>query len=129
MSWIPPPGGGVASQASAGDGTRHAGTSAVTTREALLAHAVFERLRQAPSAAGASSGAPPLDFVFGIGDDQSNEDMFAAVEALKDSDPPPEHIVSCTMGQKPSKAHFYLDSPTSVLFLLERLISEGAKMP
>ena len=89
-------------------------------------HLAVQRLAEA---AGASTGTPPLDFVFGIGDDQSNEDMFAAVEALKDSDPPPEHIVSCTMGQKPSKAHFYLDSPTSVLFLLERLIGEDAEKP
>ena len=53
--------------------------------------------------------------------------MFSAVEALKDSDPPPQHIVSCTMGQKPSKAHFYLDSPTSVLSLLERFIAGPAE--
>ena len=77
--------------------------------------------------AASSSGAPPLDFAFGIGEDQSNEDMFSAVEALKDSDPPPQHIVSCTMGQKPSKAHFYLDSPTSVLSLLERFIAGPAE--
>ena len=79
VSWIPPPGGGVASQASAGDGTRHAGTSAVTTREALLAHAVFERLRQAPSAAGASSGVRSGGGA-GAGDDDDDDTDFARRE-------------------------------------------------
>ena len=58
-----------------GDGTRHAGTSAVTTREALLAHAVFERLRRrhrrpVPAAASAAAAAR-------AGDDDDDDTDFA----------------------------------------------------
>ncbi|XP_019193503.1 PREDICTED: probable alpha,alpha-trehalose-phosphate synthase [UDP-forming] 7 [Ipomoea nil] len=63
------------------------------------------------------------DFVLCIGDDRSDEDMFEVIgDALSRS------IVSfnakvfpCTVGQKPSKAKYYLDDPSEVIVMLESL--------
>ncbi|XP_057541745.1 probable alpha,alpha-trehalose-phosphate synthase [UDP-forming] 9 [Amaranthus tricolor] len=59
------------------------------------------------------------DFLMCIGDDRSDEDMFESL--LKSSTPSSaklSEILCCTVGQKPSKAKYYLDDTTDVLRLL-----------
>ncbi|RVW52861.1 putative alpha,alpha-trehalose-phosphate synthase [UDP-forming] 9 [Vitis vinifera] len=66
-----------------------------------------------------SDGKPP-DLVMCIGDDRSDEDMFESISSTIYSpslSAPPE-IFACTVGQKPSKARYYLDDSADVLKLL-----------
>ncbi|XP_019094805.1 PREDICTED: probable alpha,alpha-trehalose-phosphate synthase [UDP-forming] 7 isoform X4 [Camelina sativa] len=65
----------------------------------------------------------PVDFVLCIGDDRSDEDMFEAIgnamskRLLCDN----ALVFACTVGQKPSKAKYYLDDTTEVTSMLESL--------
>jgi len=65
----------------------------------------------------------PVDFVLCIGDDRSDEDMFEAIgnamskRLLCDN----ALVFACTVGQKPSKAKYYLDDTTEVTCMLESL--------
>lgn len=61
------------------------------------------------------------DFVLCIGDDRSDEDMFTAMEHVTFSPHLPAEVFACTVGQKPSKAPFYMNDTTEVLSLLSRL--------
>ncbi|RZC17112.1 probable alpha,alpha-trehalose-phosphate synthase [UDP-forming] 8 isoform X1 [Glycine soja] len=63
------------------------------------------------------------DFVLCIGDDRSDEDMFESIlakpySATSFSAP---QIFACTVGQKPSKARYYLDDTVDVMTLLKGL--------
>ncbi|XP_027364539.1 probable alpha,alpha-trehalose-phosphate synthase [UDP-forming] 9 isoform X2 [Abrus precatorius] len=63
------------------------------------------------------------DFVLCIGDDRSDEDMFESILTKPDSATSlsaPE-IFACTVGQKPSKARYYLDDTMDVMTLLRDL--------
>ncbi|GLJ28764.1 hypothetical protein SUGI_0567020 [Cryptomeria japonica] len=55
-------------------------------------------------------GKPP-DFVMCIGDDRSDEDMFESIASAmaKQSMSSKAEVFACTVGQKPSKAKYYLD--------------------
>lgn len=66
-----------------------------------------------------------FDFVFCVGDDKSDEDMFVAAEGLLLSMPGAADVFACTVGQKPSRAPFYLDDPHDVVGLLEDLVRAG----
>lgn len=66
------------------------------------------------------------DFVLCIGDDRSDEDMFESIltkpysaNATSSSSAP--EIFACTVGQKPSKARYYLDDTVDVMMLLQGL--------
>ncbi|KAH6822391.1 trehalose-phosphatase/synthase 9 [Perilla frutescens var. hirtella] len=63
------------------------------------------------------------DFIMCIGDDRSDEDMFesilSAASAL--SLPTSPEVFACTVGQKPSKAKYYLDDTADVVRLLQGL--------
>ncbi|GER32259.1 trehalose phosphate synthase [Striga asiatica] len=73
-----------------------------------------------------SNGSPP-DFVLCIGDDRSDEDMFESItNAVLSSSAIPE-IFACTVGQKPSKARYYLDDTSDVVRMLLGLA--GASTP
>ncbi|MED6147385.1 putative alpha,alpha-trehalose-phosphate synthase [UDP-forming] 8 [Stylosanthes scabra] len=63
------------------------------------------------------------DFVLCIGDDRSDEDMFESLltKAYGGSSPRALEIFSCTVGQKPSKANYYLDDTVDVVRLLQAL--------
>lgn len=70
------------------------------------------------------------DFVLCIGDDRSDEDMFEVIgDALSRSI---LHfnakVFACTVGQKPSKAKYYLDDPSEVIIMLESL-AESTNTP
>merc|ERR1719158_773669 len=50
-----------------------------------------------------------VDFVFCVGDDRSDEEMFTTVDNVAFSPHTPAEVFACTVGAKPSKAPFYLD--------------------
>lgn len=64
----------------------------------------------------ADSHDGPVPFVLCIGNDKSDEDMFGSM-------PTGDSVFACTVGQKPSKAPYYVNDPDDVLSLLERLSS------
>ncbi|KAI4343769.1 hypothetical protein L6164_011078 [Bauhinia variegata] len=72
-----------------------------------------------------NNGKTP-DFVLCIGDDRSDEDMFESISTKTFTSP--TEIFACTVGQKPSKARFYLDDTVDVMMLLQVLAaaSEGS---
>ncbi|EFJ09908.1 trehalose phosphate synthase [Selaginella moellendorffii] len=64
----------------------------------------------------AQTGKSP-DFVLCIGDDRSDEDMFEKLgHAISSSS---AEVFACTVGQKPSKARYYLDDTVDVIKMLE----------
>ncbi|CAA6669642.1 unnamed protein product [Spirodela intermedia] len=64
-----------------------------------------------------------LDFVLCIGDDRSDEDMFEVITgtAAAPSLAPAADVFACTVGQKPSKAKYYLDDKAEIERLLQGL--------
>ncbi|GLU21586.1 hypothetical protein SLE2022_377180 [Rubroshorea leprosula] len=76
------------------------------------------------------SGKPP-DFVMCIGDDRSDEDMFESILSTVSNPllPAAPEIFACTVGQKPSKAKYYLDDPADVLKLLQGLATASSLKP
>ena len=94
-----------------------------------------------------ATGGDKVDFVLAVGDDRSDEEMFHAVAdrvanpssvaktlLRADSCPMPGHeqkhdhlaVYLSTVGQKPSKADFYLDDPDDVVELLGNLTARDA---
>ncbi|KAK9815725.1 hypothetical protein WJX72_008591 [[Myrmecia] bisecta] len=71
----------------------------------------------------ARSGNAP-DFVLCIGDDRSDEDMFTAMEHVTFSPHMPAEVFACTVGQKPSKAPFYVNDTAEVAAILARLADQ-----
>uniref|UniRef100_A0ACD5U1E9 Uncharacterized protein n=1 Tax=Avena sativa TaxID=4498 RepID=A0ACD5U1E9_AVESA len=63
------------------------------------------------------------DFVLCIGDDRSDEEMFENIaDAMKRGVVAPKTpLFACTVGQKPSKAKFYLDDTYEVVSMLSAL--------
>lgn len=71
------------------------------------------------------------EFVLCIGDDRSDEDMFESILNIASSSSPttaPE-VFACTVGQKPSKARYYLDDTVEVMTLLRSLASASGSKP
>lgn len=60
------------------------------------------------------------DFLLCIGDDRSDEDMFESIANL--ALPTISQVFPCTVGQKPSRAKYYLDDTPDVITLLEGLL-------
>ncbi|KAK9853916.1 hypothetical protein WJX84_012449 [Apatococcus fuscideae] len=73
----------------------------------------------------ANDGVPP-DFVLCIGDDRSDEDMFTAIEHVAFSPHHTAEVFACTVGQKPSKAPFYMNDTEEVAAVLARLAGGSA---
>jgi trehalose 6-phosphate synthase/phosphatase len=71
------------------------------------------------------------DFVLCIGDDRSDEDMFESIDnaiasgILNSS----KSVFACTVGQKPSKAKYYLDDTADVINMLETLAEASDPSP
>ncbi|WOK91430.1 putative alpha,alpha-trehalose-phosphate synthase [Canna indica] len=63
------------------------------------------------------------DFVLCIGDDRSDEDMFEGISGMvtRNLVSPCTSLFGCTVGQKPSKAKYYLDDTTDVINMLGAL--------
>ena len=70
----------------------------------------------------AADGEAP-DFVMCIGDDRSDEDMFESISntVSNSSGTAVPAIFACTVGQKPSKAKYYLDDSADVVRMLRGL--------
>jgi len=62
-----------------------------------------------------------VDFVLAIGDDRSDEDMFLTIEKHADTPQHPAEVFACVVGQRPSKAPFYVDDTSEVLALLAKM--------
>lgn len=63
------------------------------------------------------------DFVLCVGDDRSDEDMFEIIGSAISSGILSTNtcVFACTVGQKPSKAKYYLDDTAEVMNMLEAL--------
>ncbi|KAJ4829383.1 Sesquithujene synthase A [Turnera subulata] len=73
----------------------------------------------------------PADFVLCIGDDRSDEDMFEVIMTAR-SGPclsPVAEVFACTVGQKPSKAKYYLDDTSEILRMLQGLVNASELAP
>ncbi|KAJ4899992.1 hypothetical protein Rs2_13943 [Raphanus sativus] len=72
-----------------------------------------------------------LDFILCVGDDRSDEDMFEVIMGAKDGPAlsPVAEIFACTVGQKPSKAKYYLDDTAEIIRMLEGLSTSAAAAP
>ncbi|KAG1367776.1 putative alpha,alpha-trehalose-phosphate synthase [UDP-forming] 7 [Cocos nucifera] len=70
----------------------------------------------------------PADFVLCVGDDRSDEDMFEDVAGVttKNLVAPGTSLFACTVGQKPSKAKYYLDDAVDVIRMLAALAEVSA---
>jgi len=70
-------------------------------------------------------GSNQSDFILCVGNDKSDEDMFSAMpsslEAVLASETKTTTNFACTVGQKPSKAPYYVNDTTDVVSLLEKL--------
>ncbi|KAL9243158.1 hypothetical protein vseg_017082 [Gypsophila vaccaria] len=77
-----------------------------------------------------TNGKPP-DFLLCIGDDRSDEDMFESIlsKASCPSWPITPDIFACTVGQKPSKAKYYLNDTADVMKLIKGLAKASSKKP
>ncbi|KAJ8479895.1 hypothetical protein OPV22_023622 [Ensete ventricosum] len=69
-----------------------------------------------------STGKAP-DFLLCIGDDRSDEDMFESISSYTNNSSVPviAEVFACTVGQKPSKAKYYLDDTVDVVKMLQGL--------
>lgn len=77
-----------------------------------------------------SRGKPP-DFVLCIGDDRSDEDMFESILSSMNNPSLPaiSEIFACTVGEKPSKAKYYLDDTVDVIKMLQGLANASWQPP
>ncbi|CAI9783771.1 unnamed protein product [Fraxinus pennsylvanica] len=71
------------------------------------------------------------DFVLCIGDDRSDEDMFEKIGDAIDSGVLSFNtsVFACTVGQKPSKAKYYVDDTTEVINMLQFLAEASDPSP
>ncbi|XP_073008282.1 probable alpha,alpha-trehalose-phosphate synthase [UDP-forming] 7 [Typha latifolia] len=71
------------------------------------------------------------DFVLCIGDDRSDEDMFEGIADFmtKSLVTPNTSLFACTVGQKPSKAKYYLDDTAEVVNMLGALADASEPSP
>uniref|UniRef100_A0A1D1YP89 alpha,alpha-trehalose-phosphate synthase (UDP-forming) n=1 Tax=Anthurium amnicola TaxID=1678845 RepID=A0A1D1YP89_9ARAE len=69
------------------------------------------------------------DFVLCIGDDRSDEDMFEVITSAMSgpSLSPVADVFACTVGQKPSKAKYYLEDTTEIVRMLQALADQMVK--
>ena len=93
----------------AGQGTAYVETKPVGVSKGHVAEKILSASQQA------------ADFVFCVGDDRSDEAMFSVLENMVMSPWMPAETIACTVGQKPSKAAFYLSDVQDVVDTLNRL--------
>jgi trehalose 6-phosphate synthase/phosphatase len=82
-------------------------------------------------AASAPAGAN-FDFELCMGDDRSDEEMYAALETRAREAPSmlaSDALFNCTVGQKPSRAAYFLNDPAEALELLQTLSGEASGTP
>ncbi|PNX88873.1 trehalose synthase-like protein [Trifolium pratense] len=88
----------------------------------LVAEKIFSSLTESGKQA---------DFVLCVGDDRSDEDMFEIVSSAISRNILSSNasVFACTVGQKPSKAKYYLDDTYEVINMLESLAEESDSSP
>jgi trehalose 6-phosphate synthase/phosphatase len=67
-----------------------------------------------------------------MGDDRSDEEMYAALETRAREAPSmlaSDALFNCTVGQKPSRAAYFLNDPAEALELLQTLSGEASGTP
>lgn len=71
------------------------------------------------------------DFILCIGDDRSDEDMYECIRKIVSSSVVPgvPEICVCTVGQKPSKARYFLDDTYEVHEVLQCLADVSSSKP
>lgn len=71
------------------------------------------------------------DFVLCIGDDRSDEDIFEVImnAVAQESLSPVAEVFACTVGQKPSKAKYYLEDTSEILRMLQGLATASEQSP
>ncbi|RWR97430.1 putative alpha,alpha-trehalose-phosphate synthase UDP-forming 7 [Cinnamomum micranthum f. kanehirae] len=69
------------------------------------------------------------DFVLCIGDDRSDEDMFEGISAIARNTLSNSAVFACTVGQKPSKAKYFLDDTADVVMMLQALAEATDQSP
>jgi len=69
----------------------------------------------------------PFDFIWSVGDDSSDELMFASLKSKLGNEAP--QLITTTVGRKPSEASTYLDDHNEVVAFLELLCDEGYNPP
>uniref|UniRef100_A0A0E0PH08 Trehalose 6-phosphate phosphatase n=1 Tax=Oryza rufipogon TaxID=4529 RepID=A0A0E0PH08_ORYRU len=64
-----------------------------------------------------------LDFVVCIGNDRSDEDTFKSIDSMTSSSafPAVPEVFACSVGQKPSKAKYYVNNVGEVVRLLKNV--------
>lgn len=89
--------------------------------EVVPGHSIVEVKPQGVSKGRAAERAlmSDQDFVLCIGNDRSDEEMFHAM-------PEGPRTFACTVGQKPSKAPFYVNDPSDVVATLGKLVDGGS---
>ena len=67
------------------------------------------------------------DFVLCVGDDRSDEDMFEIISIALSRNilSSNSSVFACTVGQKPSKAEYYVDDTSQVISMLNSLTDES----
>ncbi|CAL9102494.1 unnamed protein product [Musa acuminata var. zebrina] len=70
------------------------------------------------------------DFVLCIGDDRSDEDMFEVIMSAMAGPnlSPVAEVFACTVGQKPSKAKYFLEDTTEIVRMLQGLATASDQM-
>ncbi|XP_020594507.1 alpha,alpha-trehalose-phosphate synthase [UDP-forming] 5-like, partial [Phalaenopsis equestris] len=70
------------------------------------------------------------DFVLCIGDDRSDEDMFEVINSAREglTLSPVAEVFACTVGQKPSKAKYYLEDTMEIMRMLQGLAMASNQM-
>ncbi|KAG2578670.1 hypothetical protein PVAP13_6NG117100 [Panicum virgatum] len=70
-----------------------------------------------------NNGKAP-DFLMCIGNDRSDEDMFESINSMTSNtflSPTVPEVFACSVGQKPSKAKYYVDDTSEVIRLLKNV--------
>ena len=65
------------------------------------------------------------DFIFCVGDDRTDEDMF---RVLRNLSAPEKTCFTCTIGHKSSLAQYYLKDPEELLELMRHMADRSAKL-
>ncbi|KAL3619456.1 Sesquithujene synthase A [Castilleja foliolosa] len=88
----------------------------------LVARRLLDIMRQ--------KGTMLPDFVLCIGDDRSDEDMFEVIMSAKDDGclSPVAEVFACTVGQKPSKAKYYLEDTWEILRMFQGLADASEQL-
>jgi len=81
--------------------------------KATVAQAILRDIQETPAEEPLTEGKE-VDFLLCVGDGKTDESIFALLGNL-------EYCISCTVGKKATKAHYYLDTVDEVKWLLRYL--------